>query len=92
VKIEFAHLRERSTTGGWINFAVFAARSRSESRNGDAEVLGDLTARVRRAGYRVDQSALAFVEGGQVTYYGSKKLVNYLSSNWLPHWTHTIDV
>jgi len=25
-RISFAHLRERSTTGGWIDFAVFDAK------------------------------------------------------------------
>ena len=29
MQVEFAHLRERSTSGGWIDFAVFNAKSTS---------------------------------------------------------------
>src|SRR4051794_15531996 len=29
MKVNFAHLRERAQAGGWINFAVFDARSSS---------------------------------------------------------------
>lgn len=34
MQINFAHLREQSTTGGWINFAVFDARSTSGGDSG----------------------------------------------------------
>lgn len=27
MKIDLAHIRERSTTGGWIDFIVFGAKS-----------------------------------------------------------------
>ena len=90
--IRFAHLRERSTSGGWVNFAVLGAHSTSGSDTGNAEVLADLTSRVRMAGRKVDQSALAFMQGGRVTFYGSPNLVEYLSKRGVPHWTHTIDV
>lgn len=91
MKVNLAHLRERARSGGWINFAVFDARSSSGSRDDNARLLAQLTARARGASLRVDQSALAFVSGGQIQFFGSPPLVEYLSSNGLPGWTHTID-
>ncbi|GAB2180945.1 hypothetical protein DLREEDagrD3_11680 [Denitratisoma sp. agr-D3] len=92
MKIHLAHLRERARNGGWINFAVFDARSSSGSRSDNAQLLAQLTAKARGANLQVDQSALAFSSGGQVQFFGSPPLVDYLSQSGLPGWTHTIDV
>ena len=92
MKINLAHLRERSTSGGWINFAVFDAESTSGTNAGNAAVLSNLTMRARRAGLKIDKSALAFVENGRPTYYGTPDLVQYLSRRGVPRWTHSIDV
>ena len=91
MRINFAHLRERSTVGGWIDFAVFAANSTSRTQAGKAAILADLTLKTRRAGFRVDQSALAFEENGRVQFFGNKNLVKYLSQRGVPRWTHSID-
>lgn len=45
MKINLAHLRERSTSGGWINFAVFDAKS-SSSDSGNGALLAQLTAKL----------------------------------------------
>ena len=92
MKINMAHLRERSATGGWINFAVFEAKSTSGLNSDNAKVLENLTIKARNAGLRVDQSALAYERNGRIEYYGSKNLVDYLANNWIPQWTHEIDV
>lgn len=92
MQINVAHLRERSTTGGWINFAVFEARSTSGGESSNAQALAQLTSKARMAGLRVDQSAIAFTENGRVKFYGTKNLVDYLSQGWFPNWTHTITV
>lgn len=86
-----AHLRERATSGGWINFAVFDARSRSGSNTDNQNLLSDLTARARSNGLKVDQTALAYRRGGRIEFFGSKNLVAYLSRRGLPRWTHKID-
>jgi len=91
MKFNFAHIRERSTSGGSIDFAVFDARSTSGSDDANAQVLADLTARARRAGRKIDQSALAFTQNGRLTFYGTKNLVDYLSKRGLPQWTHSLD-
>jgi len=89
MKINMAHLKERSTSGGWINFAIFDAKS----TNGDnAGLLHQLTQAARGNGLQVDQSALAYQENGRIKFYGDKNLVSYLSKGWVPHWTHTLDV
>lgn len=92
MKINLAHLRERARSGGWINFVVFDARSASGAQSDNSSLLSQLTARARAANLRVDQSALAFMSGGRLQFYGSAPLVEYLSRSGLPRWTHSIDV
>jgi hypothetical protein len=92
MRINFAHLRERSSSGGSINFAVFDARSTSGSNADNSQLLAQLTSRARASNLRVDQSALAFSSGGRVQFFGSGPLVNFLSKAGVPHWTHHINV
>ena len=91
MRINLAHLRERSRSGGWINFAVFDAQSSSGTREDNQRLLAQLTARARLANLRIDQSALAYRSGGQTQFFGSPPLVDYLSKAGVPGWTHTID-
>ncbi len=91
MNVKLAHLRERSRRGGWINFAVFEAASSSGTRDHNSRLLAQLTAKARSANLRVDQAALAFMVGGQVQFFGSPPLVEYLSNSGLPGWTHTIN-
>jgi len=92
MKINLAHIREKSTSGGWIDFAVFDAKSTSGTNSDNAVLLADLTAKARTSGLKIDQSALAFKQAGQIRFYGDKNLVDYLSRNGVPRWTHKIDV
>ena len=92
MKINFAHLRESSTNGGWINFAVFEADANSRIGSARADVLHNLTMKARLSGLKVEQSALVFSEYGQIKFYGSPNLVEYLSNYGVPHWTHSMDV
>lgn len=91
MRVNLAHLRERARSGGWINFAVFEARSSSGSEDDNARLLAQLTARAKNANLHVDQSALAFMSGSRIQFFGSPPLVEYLSNTGLPDWTHTID-
>lgn len=91
MRINLAHLRERAANGGWVNFAVFDARSSSGSQSDNARLLAQLTAQARASNLRVEQSALVFSSGGRMQFFGSPPLVDYLSRNGLPGWTHTID-
>lgn len=90
MKFNFAHIRQPSTSGGWIDFAVFDARSTSGSDSANSQVLADLTFKARQGGRKIDQSALAFHEHGRLKFYGTKNLVDYLSKSGLPQWTHSI--
>lgn len=92
MKVSLAHLREHARSGGWINFVVFDARSSSGTRDDNARLLAKLTGKARASNLRVDQAALAFMSGGRVEFFGSPPLVEYLSKNGVPSWTHTIDV
>jgi len=88
-KVNLAHIRERSTSGGWINFIVFDAKS---TTNRNDELLIQLTNQARAFGLAVDKSALAYNKNNRLEFYGTKDLVQYLSKSGLPQWTHTIDV
>lgn len=88
MKINMAHLRERAVGGGWVNFAVFDAKS---SAGDNDSLLFQLTAKARASGLMIDQSALAYSSGGRIRFHGSPKLVDYLAKGWRPVWTHTID-
>lgn len=92
MKVKMAHIREKSTSGGFIDFAVFDVRARSGSNSDNSVLLSQLTSKARASGLKIDQSALAFMQTGQIKFYGSKNLVDYLSKNGVPHWTHKIDV
>lgn len=91
MKINVAHLRERSTSGGWIDFAVFDARSTTGSERDNAQLLQRLTLKGRAAGLKIDKAALAFEQNGKIVFYGPKDLVKYLQGRGVPQWTHTID-
>lgn len=91
MKINLAHLRERSANGGWINFAVFEARANSCTNSANSNTLEQLTRKARGTGLRIDQSALAYEQHGQIKFFGSKNLVDYLSNSGVPQWTHQID-
>lgn len=92
MKINIAHLREKSTSGGWIDFAVFDARSNSGTTAANQLLLNQLTEKARGAGFKIDQSALAFMSSGKATFFGSQNLVGYLSKQGVPRWTHSLEV
>ena len=76
MKVKMAHLRERAQSGGWINFAVFDARS---TTGDNASLLHQLTKAARVSGLMIDQSALAFSYGGRMQFFGDKNLASYLA-------------
>lgn len=92
MRINFAHLRERAQSGGWIDFCIFDAKSTSGSKSDNSDLLAQLTARARASNLRVDQAALAFTSGGRLQFFGSPPLVDFLSRRGLPGWTHHIEV
>ena len=77
MKINVAHMRERSDAGGWIDFVVFDATATSGGNSVNDALLQQLTSTARIAGLKVDQSTLAYRQGGRTQFFGSKNLVNY---------------
>lgn len=92
MRIEFAHLRERASNGGWINYAVFNARTASCSQTDNQRLLMQLTEKARAANLRVDQSALMYATGGHLQFFGTRPLVDHLAKTGAPRWTHHLDV
>lgn len=88
MKINMAHLRDKATNGGWIDFAIFDARSNSGTNQDNAELLEQLTFKARNSGLKIDKSALAYMQNRRVVFYGTPDLVEYLSKIGLPKWTH----
>ena len=92
MKIELAHIRDRSTTGGFIDFVVFNADANSQQDHDRSALLLDLTDQARAAGLTIEKSALAFHENGRLMFYGAPDLVEYLSHTGAPRWTHYLSV
>jgi hypothetical protein len=82
-RVRVAHLQTQG-----VSFAVFDADALTHLDSDRGELLSDLTSRARRAGLRVEKSALAFAEHGRMSFYGTPDLVRYLAGGWSPHWTH----
>lgn len=92
MQVTFAHLRERARAGGYIDFAVFDAKSRSGCDQDNDLLLSQLTQAARQRGLKVDQAALAYRSGSRTEFFGSEPLVQHLSEVGLPRWTHTLSV
>jgi len=91
MRVNFAHLRQQAQSGGWINFAVFEARSFSGSDSDNAGLLAQLTSQAQANRLKIDQSALAFRSNGRLQFFGTKPLVEFLSKSGLPRWNHHLD-
>jgi len=86
MQIRLAHLRDQG-----IDFAVFDADAVARTSSARSALLAQLTQVARQSGLRIQKSALAFVENGQVTFYGAPDLVDYLASiGGVSMWTHTV--
>lgn len=92
MKVNFAHLRDKNTEGGWIDYVVFDAHADSNSNADNGLLLNKLTRKARANGLKVDQSALAYMRDGKVVYFGVDALVKYLVKVGLPGWTHTLEL
>lgn len=87
MEINIAHLRTQG-----IDFVVADADTTSHMSSDRDAVLGRVCWAARRAGLKVDKAALAFVENGRPTFYGTPDLVRFLASHGVPRWTHTIAI
>lgn len=92
MRVNLAHLRERLTSGGYIDFAVFDANATNDTDSGRDRVLQQLISGARAAGLKVDAAALAYEQYGRIRFYGARNIVEYLAGSGLPRWTHTIDI
>ena len=85
MQINIAHLRTQG-----IDFVVADADATSHLTSDRDAVLSRVWAAARRAGLKVDKTALAFVENGRPTFYGTPDLVRYLAGHGVPRWTHSL--
>ena len=92
MRIKLAHLRDRSTSGGDVNFAIFDANASNGTDHGRAQLLAALTTKARQSGLRVEIAALVYQEHGELRTYGEPSVVHYVAARGIPRWTHTIDI
>ena len=85
--INFAHLRAQN-----IDFAVFDADAVGGTDAARNKLLAQLTDAARARGLRIQKSALAFAENGQLKFFGTPDLVEYLVNNPFIEWTHTLTI
>ncbi len=91
MQFKFAHLRQPSKAGEPLDFAIFGARSPTGLDPDNQVLLDQLTTRARAKGLKVDRSALAYTSDGQLRFFGSAEVVEYLSASGLPPWTHYME-
>jgi hypothetical protein len=88
MQVPVAHLRDQG-----IDFAVFDADADTHRDADRDRLLARLVVAATRNGLRIQKAALAFMQHGELTFYGSPDLVRYLVNiGGVPHWTHTLDV
>jgi hypothetical protein len=92
MRINFAHLKERSTTGRDVNFAVFDAKPTNNTPEERDQLLLDLILRARAMNLNVEVGALAYVEHGQSKYWGHEFVLDYLVDRGIPRMTHYVMV
>jgi hypothetical protein len=84
MKIEFAHLREKSTTGEMVDFAVFFAQANSDTDAAREEWLSQLVVAARAVGRKVDAAALVYEDGNRIKWWGHPFVVDYIERFGIP--------
>ena len=93
MEVQFAHFRQQTATGQFIDFAIFDAKTESGSESDNLELLNNLTDEtIHVHKLKIDQAALVFKENDEMRFYGSTDLVNYISRAGFPKWTHTLEL
>lgn len=93
MRIEFSHLRELSTTGRYVDFAVFDAKPNNNTDAGRAALLSQLTlAAVRALNLKIDAAGLIYEESGQIRSWGHPFVVDFLKKRGVPRPTHYLDM
>ena len=87
-----AHLRQETSNGDFMDFAIFDARSESGSEADNLTLLNELSENARKNNFKVDQAVLVFKIDDEIRFYGSTELAKYLSKVGFPKWTHQIDI
>ena len=92
MKINMAHLRQETSNGDFMDFAIFDARSESGSEADNLTLLNELSENARKKQLKVDQAVLVFKIDDEIRFYGSTELAKYLTKVGFPKWTHQIDI
>ena len=85
--INVAHLRTQG-----IDFVVADADATTGLESDRNALLSRIVTIARRSGLKVQKAALAFSDGGRLTYFGTPDLVKFLAENGVPRWTHTLQI
>lgn len=92
MRIEFAHLRERSTSGQYVDFAVFYSKADSNTASAKDAWLARLISAANNSGRKVEVGALVYEEHGQVKSWGHQFVLDYLSKKGAPRPNYYIDM
>lgn len=92
MRIDLAHLREQSTTGQWVDFAVFFAKTNEDTDEARGTLLSQLIVAANQADRRVEAGALVYEQYNQIRWWGHPFVVDYLNKRGVPRPTHSIEV
>ena len=90
-RIDFSHLKELSTNGQYVSFAIFQAKPTQNSERAREELLAQLILDARGLGLRVESAAIVYDENGQIKTWGHEFALDYLSKRGIPRATHYLN-
>ena len=88
MKLNYAILKDPASDK--LSNVVFQVNSPRGLERQQMELLRQLMMYVSRRGLNVNQAVLAFQEGEELKFFGSRNLVDHLTKNGLPPWTHSL--
>ncbi|HYY57275.1 MAG TPA: hypothetical protein VE842_08065 [Pyrinomonadaceae bacterium] len=92
MRIEFAHLQERSTTGQLVDFAVFHAKANSNTDSARDAWLAQLILAAQSIGRKVDAAALVYNEHRQIKTWGHPFVLDYLFKRGVPRPNYYVEI
>lgn len=92
MRIEFAHFQELSTTGHYVDFAVFHAKANSNTDSARDAWLAQLIIAANSSGRKVDVGALVYEDFGQIKTWGHPFVLDYLSKRGVPRPNYYVEM
>lgn len=93
MRVNLAHFAIRATDGRTYSAAVFDAKANSGRQQDHMALAYELADAARDAlDLQIHVCGVVFMQHGRPMSVGDRLVVDYLSKNPMPRWTHSLDV